>query len=414
LRLSNFQGETKMPKLFERIAGCLLIGVTLLTACLSVTSPVPDTPTPTPQPPSRTSAELTAPANVSVTVVPTETNALKKMLAALVAEWGFNGSVLVAQQGQVLISEGFGLADREHDVPNTPQTRFGIGSITKSFTALAIMILQERGQLAVQDSVCKYLSDCPSAWKLITLHQLLNHTSGIPDFTGSSFGFLYPRAWNNKVNTCREYPPEEITAYFKDLPLDFTPGSQWSYSNSGYFLLGIIIEKVSGETYESFIQKNILQPLGMTETGYDRSSAIVKNHASGYSFDRDQGQLINAPCMDASIKYAAGGLYSTVGDLYKWDQALYTNRLVSAETLSTIFTSTVRIPYLAEALYGYGWAISQPSGYRVIEHDGLVPGFASDLARYPEKPATIIVLSNVDTSDPSHILKVLAATLFGE
>ena len=173
----------------------------------------------------------------------------------------FSGVIFVAQKGKVLTSQSYGLADRELNVLITPQTKFAIGSMTKSFTAMAIMILQERGQLTVQDPLCNYIADCPAAWKPITLHHLLTHTSGIRNYTD-----LYPEL-KDEVNICQAHKPEEAIAYFKNLPLDFTPGSQWSYSNSGYFLLGMVIEKVSGESYETFIQKNILQPLGMSELG---------------------------------------------------------------------------------------------------------------------------------------------------
>jgi CubicO group peptidase (beta-lactamase class C family) len=323
---------------------------------------------------------------------------------------GWNGTILVAQKGEVLISQGYGLADRENDVPNTSQTKFGIGSMTKAFTAMAIMILQESGQVTVEDPICKYISDCPTAWKPITLHHLLTHTSGIHDYTEWYYDL------KDKIDICREYKPEEFIAFLKDLPLDFTPGSRWNYSDTGYFLLGIVIEKVSGESYETFIRTNILQPLGMTESGYDRSATIVKQRASGYSIDINGG-IVNASCTDVSLKYAAGGLYSTVGDLYKWDQALYTDRLVSKDTLNTIFTTTVSIDssqWPAGAAYGNGWFISQQSGHNVIWHSGFVYGFVSQINRYPDDQVTIIVLTNVDTENPYEITNALADMVFAD
>jgi CubicO group peptidase (beta-lactamase class C family) len=315
----------------------------------------------------------------------------------------FSGAILVAQKGEIILSQGYGLANQEWDIPNTPQTKFAIGSMTKAFTAMAIMILRERGKLSVKDSICDYLSDCPANWKSITLHHLLTHTSGIRNYTD-----LYSQLIN-KVNICREYKPEEVIAFFKDLPLDFKPGSSWKYSNSGYFLLGVVIEKVSGESYETFIQKNILQPLGMSETGYDRASTVVKNRASGYSWN---GRVLNANCEDVSIKYAAGGLYSTVGDLYKWDQALYTNQLVSKNTLKKIFTSTVSMQSGGDK-YSYGWIISKRFDRLVIEHSGGLFGFATQIARYPDDQVTIIVLSNTDFQDPVAISVKLAGIVFG-
>jgi CubicO group peptidase (beta-lactamase class C family) len=321
-------------------------------------------------------------------------------------ETDFSGTILVAQKGKVLISQGYGLADRQNDVPNTPQTKYGIGSMTKAFTAMAIMILQERGQLKVQDPICNYVADCPAAWKAITLHHLLTHTSGIHNLTD------LPPEIKDKIDYCKEYKPEDIIALFKDLPLDFTPGNRWSYSNSGYFLLGSVIEKVSGESYETFIQKNVLQPLGMTEAGYDRLSTIVKNRASGYSVDQIHSQVVNAPCLEVSQNYSAGGLYSTVGDLYKWDQALYTDQLVSKETLNTIFTSTVSVPVMNGfpygGVYGYGWVIARHAGHRIIEHSGGTYGFSSYLARYPDDQITVIVLSNLDITNPTSIGGALA------
>ena len=251
---------------------------------------------------------------------------------------GWGGTILVAQKGNVLISKGYGLADRENDVSNTSQTKYAIGSMGKAFTAMAIMMLQERGQLTVQDPICKYISDCPADWKPITLHHLLTHTSGIQNYTESDLPI------QKNITTCQKFTLEEAIAILNALPQDFAPGTQYHYSNSGYYLLGAVIDKVSGESYETFIQQNILQPLGMSETGYDRRSTIVKNRASGYDFDQIQGQYVNAPGWDVSQRYAAGGWYSTVGDLYKWDQALYNDQLVSKETLDTIFTSMVSVP----------------------------------------------------------------------
>jgi CubicO group peptidase (beta-lactamase class C family) len=251
------------------------------------------------------------------------------------------------------------------------------------------------------------LKDCPAAWKAVTLHHLLTHTSGIPNYTASYIA--------EKINMCRQYTPEEVIAYFKDLPLDFAPGNHWIDSDSEYFLLGMVIEKASGESYEDFIQKNILGPLGMSDSGYDRANTILKDRASGYTLDQNTLQFVNVPCQDASLKYAAAGLYSTLGDLYKWDQALYTDQLVSKETLKTIFTSTIAVPSIlaTDMVYGYGWEISHQSGRLVIGHAGRVPGFRAQLLRYPDDQATVIVLSNLDSLDLSVINKTLADITLG-
>lgn len=374
--------------LFPIIILCLL-----LAACSS------DNSKPTPAAlPTQTSIAAAA---TSTPVADTLTNRLEQYMQT--KKPSFSGTILVMQKGEILLNQGYGFANHEWDIPNTPQTKFAIGSMSKAFTALAIMMLQERGELSVQDSICDYLSDCPEAWQPITLHHLLTHTSGIFNFTD-----LDPQAIGD-VNICLEYKPEEVIAYFKDLPLDFEPGSNWSYSNSGYFLLGVVIEKVSTESYETFIQKNILQPLGMADSGYDRSSTIVKQRAKGYS--GYSGRLSNADCWDVSLKYAAGGLYSTVGDLYKWDQALYTSPLVSSDTLNTLFTSSDGILGGGEA-YAYGWFISKRFGHRVIEHAGGVYGFSSQIARFPDDDLTVIVLSNTDFEDSVSISAGLAWIVF--
>jgi CubicO group peptidase (beta-lactamase class C family) len=377
-----------------RLMLCILFSITILAACTAPTpaatiTSIPPTPTITPIPP---------------TPIPSTTSPVTDTLAAKIDQYmknlpGWSGTILVAQKGEVLISQGYGLADRENDVPNTSQTKFAIGSMTKAFTAMAIMILQERGQLTVQDPICKYISDCPTAWKPITLHHLLTHTSGIQSYTESNLPV------QNTITTCQEFTLEEAMAILTALPQDFAPGTQFHYSNSGYYLLGAVIEKVSGESYETFIQQNILQPLGMSETGYDRLTMIVKNRASGYSIDQN-GDIVNTPFWDVSQRYSAGGLYSTVGDLYKWDQALYADRLVSKETLATIFTSMVTVPDIGG--YGYGWFISQQSGHRVIWHGGDLPGFISQITRYPDDQVTIIVLTNVHSEDPYQITNTLA------
>jgi CubicO group peptidase (beta-lactamase class C family) len=370
----------------------ILFSMTILIACTAPTPATTVTPiSPTPIPP----------------IASPETNALAARINQYMQGFaGWGGTILVAQKGNVLISQGYGLADRENDVPNTSQTKFAIGSMTKAFTAMAIMMLQENGLLTVQDPICKYISDCPAAWKPITLHQLLTHTSGIHNYNAGDLPEL------DNITLCQEFTLEEAMAILKALPQDFAPGSQFSYSNTGYYLLGAVIEKVSGDSYETFIQQNILQPLGMSETGYDRLSTIVTNRASGYDFDQIQGQFVNAPGYDVSQRYAAGGLYSTVGDLYKWDQALYADRLVSKETLTTIFTSMVSVPDLGG--YGYGWVISQQSGHRVISHSGGFSGFVSQITRYPDDQVTIIVLTNVHNEDPYQITNALADMVFAD
>lgn len=388
--------DVKAMKLLRILVLCSF----LLGACSNLSSPTRFPPAIEPI------AATAAPTSVLATSTPLPIPLVDRLDKYMQTDWSyFSGTILVAEKGENILDQGYGFADQEWDIPNTPQTKFAIGSMTKAFTAMAIMILQERGRLNVQDSICKYLSNCPKTWEPITLHHLLTHTSGI-------FNYSELDIWEkDKVNICREYQPDEVIAFFRDLPLDFEPGSSWKYSNSGYFLLGVVIEKVSGESYEGFIQQNILQPLEMSESGYDRLDMIVKHRASGYMW---KDRAVNADCWDVSLKYAGGGLYSTVGDLYKWDQALYTNQLVSKDALNKIFTSYVSSQPARAGTYGYGWFLSGHSEHQVIEHSGAVFGFSSHIARYPENQVTIIVLSNANFYDPMAVSEGLASIVLGE
>lgn len=308
----------------------------------------------------------------------------------------FSGSILVARDGQVLVSKGYGMANVEHDIPNTPQTKFRLGSITKQFTAAAILLLEERGKLSVQDSVCTYVPECPPAWQEITIHHLLTHTSGIPNFTS------FPDYLKTMMVPS---PPASTLERFKSKPLDFKPGERMSYSNSGYIVLGYIIEKVTGESYDAFIRKNIFEPLKMVNTGYDVSSQILKHRAAGYA--RQGEGLINAAYIDMTIPHAAGALYSTVEDLYIWDQALSSGRLLSKASLDKMFT-----PFKNN--YAYGWTVTTQFNRKVIGHGGGINGFATFIARYPDDKTFVVVLSNLEGAPSGRIARDLAAIVFGE
>lgn len=290
----------------------------------------------------------------------------------------FSGSVLIARDGRVLVSKGYGMANYEEDVPNTTQTKFRLGSITKQFTAMAVMMLQERGKLSVQDAVCKYVAECPPAWQPITIHHLLTHTSGIWNFTSAP---------EYRKTMTLPSPVADTIARFKDKPLEFAPGERFNYSNSGYVLLGYVIEKASGQSYETFLRENIFEPLKMTNTGYDRPDMILKHRASGYTVWT--GKLLNAPFLDMTIPFSAGALYSTAEDLYLWDQALYTEKLVKQKTLDAIFT-----PFKDN--YGYGFSIEKRFGLKNISHGGGINGFTTFISRFPEEKATVIVLGNLE------------------
>lgn len=319
-------------------------------------------------------------------------------LNALAGQKRFTGSVLVARDAKVIFTKGYGLANVELDVPNTPQTKFRLGSITKQFTATAILLLQERGKLSVSDPICKYIDNCPAAWSEVTIHHLLSHTGGIPNFT--SFPDYLPKMMM-RVTT------QEMIARFKDKPLDFKPGEKWDYSNSGYFLLGAIIEKVSGESYESFLRKNIFDPLKMTATGYDHFETILKNRATGYSMT--MGKMVNSAFIDMTQPYSAGSLYSTVEDLFAWNEALYSGKVLSAKSFEAMTTPV-------KNNYAYGLGVEPKTSRKIISHGGGINGFATYLARFPDEKITIVVLRNADygAPGPGRIGQDLAAILLGE
>lgn len=310
----------------------------------------------------------------------------------------FMGTVLVAKSERVLLEKGYGMANLEWSVPNVPDAKFRLGSITKQFTATAILQLAEQHKLSVQDTACKYFDSCPDAWKKITIHQLLSHTSGIPSYTDSAD---FPKPTFLRIPKT----PSEILLLTKDKPLEFEPGKQWKYSNSGYIFLGIIIEKVSGEKYADYIKKHIFDPLDMSNSGYDDTEMVLPHRASGY---QPCGQaLCNADYIDMSLPYSAGSLYSTVQDLYKWDRALYTDKVLGAASRKLMFTAVLKD-------YGYGWMLAPMVNHKQIGHGGGIPGFSSYIARFPEDDAVVIVLSNNIAANAGAVTAALASTLFGE
>ena len=277
-------------------------------------------------------------------------------------------SVIVIQDGQVLHKEGYGLANIEHGVPNTPHTKFRLGSVTKSFTAAAILMLHEQGLLSIDDKVSRHLPDLHSADRM-TIRHLLTHTSGFSES--------------------------------EDEPLLFEPGERINYSNFGYNLLGRILEKVSGKSYEDYVQEHIFRPLGMLNSGYDRHTPILKNRASGYSIGSNGG-YVNAEYIDMSGPHAAGALYSTVEDLYLWDQALHTDKLLKASTLEQAFTPA-KLSGGREAAYGMGWMLGDRGGLREVGHGGDITGFNSYIARFPDQHFSVMVLSNVGMHPPGPV-----------
>ena len=308
----------------------------------------------------------------------------------------FMGSVLVAQDGKVLLDKGYGSANLEWDIPDSPQTKFRLGSLTKQFTAAAILLLEERGKLRTDDLVAKYLPDAPAGWAKITIANLLTHTSGIPNFT--SFA-------DYSTTEATPTTPEQLVARFRDKPLNFQPGEKWEYSNSGYVLLGYLLEKISGQRYQDFVRDNLFAPLGMTESGYDSHAAIILHRASGYT--PGANGPVNAGYIDMSIPFSAGALYSTTEDLLRWEQGLFGGKVLTPASLKKMTT-----PFKND--YAYGLAVRTAHGYTVIEHGGGIEGFNTQLAYDPDRKLAVIVLGNLNGGAPDEIARQLMSLLHGE
>jgi len=295
-------------------------------------------------------------------------------------------AVLIARDSKILYRKGFGLADVGNCVPVTPETKFRIGSVTKQFTAAAILKLQEAGLLNVQDPIAKYLPEYPRGDE-VTIHHLLTHTSGIHSFTEKP---------NFMETVTVERTSEEMVDWFKADSFDFNPGEQWHYNNSGYFLLGYIIENISGKSYGEYLKEALFDPLGMHDTGVHNSHDILENEAYGYSYI--DGTFQKALDWDMSQAGGAGALYSTVLDLYRWNEAVFGGEVLTEESLQAAFTPVTlndgTVPRDLGAGYGYGWIISEFRGQQEINHSGGLQGFVSYLTRLPGINATVTVLHN--------------------
>ena len=327
-------------------------------------------------------------------------------LSTLARQGRFSGVVLIAKGDKVLLRKGYGMANFEQNVPNTPESVFRIGSITKSFTALSVLQLEEKGKLKVTDPASKYIPEMPKSWDAITIHQLLCHKSGIPDFVNAKvYGDLDDSQHIEKA--LKEYA---------NTPLLSPPGETMRYSNAGYILLGRIIEKVSEQSYEDYLAENILRPAGMTHTAFDHLSPLVPNRANGYNFDGEF--LINAKSGDSTWAAAAGALRSTIDDLYQFDRVLKSGKLFSSAVTAKAWTAyghyVAPPPLPIEADYGYGWMTGEDFGHLYVGHGGWVNGFVSQFKRYPNDDAVLIILSNIETASYITVSQDLTAILFGQ
>ncbi len=328
---------------------------------------------------------------------------IDRLMFRYTEEGYFTGAVLVSEQGKVLFKKGYGLANREWSIPNAPDTRFRLGSITKQFTSMLVMQQVQKGTIKLDAHLSDYLpyyrKDTGSR---ITIHQLLNHTSGIPSYTSDPKFFA--------TESRNPYKPDEFIKKFCSGDLQFEPGSQYRYNNSGYFILGAILERITGKPYDVLLKQDILDPLGLKDTGYDHSSVVLARRASGYEPGLDGP--INAPYLDMSLPYAAGALYSTVEDLFLWDQALYTDKLLRADLKEKLFTPGM-------SSYGYGWRITQlpqdepGGGGTLIEHSGGINGFNTIEQRFVRDRALIVVLSNTPAGDVGEMARGIRSILYG-
>jgi CubicO group peptidase (beta-lactamase class C family) len=311
----------------------------------------------------------------------------------------------IARDGQIVKARGYGSANVELDVPVKPETIFQTGSVGKQFTATAVMMLVEDGKIHLDDPISKYLPGTPAAWDRVTVRNLLTHTSGVPDYESDSL----TKKGAAFIDLRKDYTEAELLQKFEGLPLDFPPGSKWSYSNSGYVLLGFLIHKVTGQFYGDVLQSRIFVPLAMTSTRIISEADIVPNRAGGYRLLN--GDIKNQEWVSPTLNTTAdGALYTNVLDMAKWDAALYTEKLLKKGSLDQMW-SPVRLSDGRTAPYGFGWDVTEINGHRLIEHGGAWQGFTIQISRYVDDKFTVIVLTNLDSehSQPDKIAHNVAA-----
>ncbi|MES2776050.1 MAG: serine hydrolase [Bacteroidota bacterium] len=325
-----------------------------------------------------------------------------KILSAAFKTNETGATALVARKGQVIYKKAFGMASIELGVPMKLDHVFRIGSITKQFTAVAILQLMEQGKLNLQDEITKFIPDYPTQNSKITIEHLLTHTSGIQSYTGM-------KDFIGRINM--DLKPAEMIDHFKNQPMNFVPGTKWNYNNSGYFLLGYIIEKITGKTYPQYLEENFFKPLGMTNTLYGTDARIVKNRVAGYT--RGDSGIENAHSMSMTQPYAAGSIQSTVEDLFKWHQAVFANKLVKNETLKKAHKKYV-LSDGKETSYGYGWGLRYVQESPTIEHSGGINGFSTMAIYVPQEDVFVTVFSNCECISPGDITTKLAALALGK
>jgi CubicO group peptidase (beta-lactamase class C family) len=334
-----------------------------------------------------------------------DTTAYREILEPAYPEDGPGGAAIVARGDEILYLDAQGLAELEHGIPIEPDMVFRLGSITKQFTAAAIMMLAEEGKLSLDDPLTKFLPDYPEAGKTVTVEHLLTHTSGIVSYTGIP-GYM-------ATEVAKELSVDELVAVFKDLPVEFGPGERYAYNNSGYVLLGAIIEEASGIGYEEFVQKRIFEPLGMTRSYYGSHSRIIPDRVSGYG--GEPGDYQNARYLSMTQPYSAGSLLSTVEDLLRWNTALFGGKVVSEESLKKM-TTPYELNDGESTGYGYGLLVNDIRGKPAIGHGGGIFGFSTSALYIPEEKIFAAVLSNNTgaSRNPTMLATRLAAVALGD
>jgi D-alanyl-D-alanine carboxypeptidase len=304
-------------------------------------------------------------------------------------------SVAIQKEGELILSKGYGMANVELAVPATKDTVYQLASVTKQFTATAIMMLAKEGKLSLDDRITKHLSDIPTAWNAVTVRHLLGHTSGIKNYTSI-------QAYDKSVHD--DLTQRQMLDLVAKEPLEFEPGEKFAYSNTGYFLLGMLIERITGKTYGEFLAERIFTRLGMEHTRVNDMRIIIPNRAHGYSWH--DNTLLNGDYVNPTQTFAAGALVSTVTDLAKWDEALCTERVLKRSILEQMWTpATLRGGETAN--YGFGWRIDTVNGHRRISHGGAIRGFSTQISRFVDDGLTVIVLANSDNGKAD----VLAAAI---
>ena len=328
----------------------------------------------------------------------------QKLISTELHQQSPGGTVLISKGESVVYHKSYGKANEELNVPMRNENIYRIASLSKQFTAIAILKLSEENKISLKDDITKYLPDYPTNGKSITIEHLLSHTSGIKDYV-SMLGF-------DKNVMKQEKTVLELIDFFKNESMDFDPGTNYRYSSSGYVLLGYIIEKVSGMSYEEYLSSTIFNPISLNNTSYDHSEQVIQNRASGYRGNR--GNYKNADFINMTLPYAAGSLMSTAEDLFRWNQALKSQKIVSAQTLEKAYS-----PFILTSgrrnLHGFGWEIGYVQDIKAVKHSGRINGFISYALYVPKKDIYVVILTNSeDVQNVEQTATKLAAMAMGK